>query len=189
MMELDLLENVIVVETVCGAINLNFIGVQDLQNVACLAEELDIELPEYDLDSLYNDDYDELINIHKEYMTTLNEAHYELRGDILKKIEEMEEERRDLKWEKGFEYALNHPGKGLTGIELSNSIWHDDIIMIRCIQWNASKIVKDPACLFPVVDKKMVKHIYKEYCSTTINIDNLRMDYIREAINLAFLRS
>lgn len=91
--------------------------------------------------------------------------------------------------EKGFEYILNHPGKGLTGIELSNSSWHDDIIMIRCIQYNKEEIVKDPACLFPIVDKKMIEHIYKEYCSTVIDINNLRMSYMREAINLAFLHA
>ena len=189
MMELDLLENVIVVQTLCGAIDLNFISVQDLEEIAYIAEEYDIVLPEYDLDGLYNDDYDDLVKIYKEYMNTLNDTYLELKAEILNKINKMEEDKMDLELEKGFEYALNHPGKGLTGIELSNSIWHDDIIMIRCIQWNASKIVKDPACLFPVVDKKMIEHIYKEYCSTTIDIDNLRMGYIREAINLAFLRS
>lgn len=86
MMALDLLENVIVVQTLCGAINLNFIGVQDLEEIACIAEELDIILPEHDLDSLYNDDYEDLVKIYHDYMNTLNDSYLELKTEVLNAI-------------------------------------------------------------------------------------------------------
>ena len=86
MMALDLLENVIVVQTLCGAIDLNFIGIKDLEEIACIAEEFDIILPEYDLDSLYNDNYDDLIKIYHDYMNTLNNSYLELKTEVLNAI-------------------------------------------------------------------------------------------------------
>lgn len=84
---LDLLENVIVLRTIANDINYNYMGVEDLKKIALEAEYLDVILPDYDLDALYNDDIDDLIAIHKDYMKTINEAYEELRLEILQKQE------------------------------------------------------------------------------------------------------
>lgn len=88
-----------------------------------------------------------------------------------------------------FEDKLNINGKRLTGTELANSPNHDNVIMVRTIEANKEAIVKDPVVLFPVVDVDTVKHIYREYCSTTLHngVESLSMSIMREAIDLAFL--
>lgn len=90
-----------------------------------------------------------------------------------------------------FENKLNINGKGLTGVELANSPNHDNVIMVRTIELNKESIVKDPVVLFPVVDLNTIKHIYREYCATTLHngVENLSMSIMREAIDLAFLTS
>lgn len=84
---LDLLENVIILRTIANNVNYNYIGVSDLENIALEAEYLDIILPEYDLEELYNSQTDELIAIHKDYMKTIDNAYIELRLEILQKQE------------------------------------------------------------------------------------------------------
>jgi len=98
-----------------------------------------------------------------------------------------------------FEKELNHWGKGLTGIELGNSLAHDEIVMIRAIENEALTITKDPEILFPSnFDRKKMIHIYKEYCATKcteernekgeiIDLPNISVTVIGEAVNLAFL--
>lgn len=88
-----------------------------------------------------------------------------------------------------FEEKLNLRGKFLTGMDLINSPHHDNIIMVRTIEANKDSIVKDPVVLFPVIDKKTVEHIYREYCATALHngVENLHMGLMREAINLCFL--
>lgn len=100
-----------------------------------------------------------------------------------------------------FEEKLNHWGKGLTGIELSNSLAHDEIVMIRAIELQALDIIKDPEILFPCnFDRKKMIHVYKEYCSTKcteernekgeiIDLPNVSVNLIGEAIDLAFLHA
>lgn len=98
-----------------------------------------------------------------------------------------------------FEKELNHWGKGLTGIELSNSSAHDEIVMIRAIEREAFNITKDPKILHPCnFDRKKMIHIYKEYCATKctekrnekgeiIDLPNVSVNLIGEAVDLAFL--
>lgn len=84
---LDLLENVIILRTIAYGVNYNFIGVNDLEKIALEAEYLDIILPEYDLESLYNSQYDDIVAIHKDYLKTINAAYEELRLKVLQKME------------------------------------------------------------------------------------------------------
>lgn len=98
-----------------------------------------------------------------------------------------------------FEKELNHWGRGLTGLELSDSLAHDEIVMIRAVEQEASNITKDPEILHPCnFDRKKMIHIYKEYCATKcteernekgeiIDLPNVSVNLIGEAVNLAFL--
>lgn len=100
-----------------------------------------------------------------------------------------------------FENELNHVGKNLTGMELTNSPAHDEIIMIRTVEMDAESIIKDPEILHPCkFDKKKMIHIYKEYCATRcteeknekgeiIDLPNVSVSLIGEAVNLAFLHA
>ena len=88
-----------------------------------------------------------------------------------------------------FENKINMVGKNETGLELCNSPNHDNVVMVRTIEANKEAIRKDPVVLFPVVDLKTIQHIYCEYCSTALHngVENLNMQYMREAIDLCFL--
>lgn len=100
-----------------------------------------------------------------------------------------------------FEEELNHWGKGLTGNELSNSLAHDEIVMIRTIEIEGFAIIQDPEILFPCkFDRKKIIHIYKEYCATKcteernkkgeiIDLPNVSVSVIGEAVDLAFLHA
>ena len=98
-----------------------------------------------------------------------------------------------------FENELNHWGKGLIGLELSNSLAHDEIIMIRTIEMEAKAITQDPEILHPCqFDKKKMIHIYEEYCATKcteerdekghiVDLPNVSVTTIGKAVDLAFL--
>ena len=94
-----------------------------------------------------------------------------------------------------YEEKLQHPCRGLTGNELIESSGYDEIIMIRTIEDKKEELRKDPALLFPIINRKTLeyvykeylKHIYKEYCPTQLNLDNIRTHIFRDAINLLFL--
>lgn len=100
-----------------------------------------------------------------------------------------------------FENELNHVGRNLTGMDLTNSPAHDEIIMIRTVEMSAKSIIKDPEILHPCkFDKKKMIHIYKEYCATyceeeknekgeIIDLPNVSVSLIGEAVNLAFLHA
>lgn len=86
-----------------------------------------------------------------------------------------------------YEEELNHPGQGLTGFDLIESVHYDSIIMIRCIEQNKKELKKDANIICFKPDKFMLKYIYKEYCSTVIDLDNINMVYFKKAIDLVFL--
>lgn len=88
-----------------------------------------------------------------------------------------------------FEYIMNHPFKGLTGLDLSNSIGHDEIIMIRTVEMNKDKIADDSVILSDEKIEMKMKYVYREYCDTVVNLDNIKTEVFREAINLALLHA
>lgn len=102
-----------------------------------------------------------------------------------------------------FEYQLGHPCAGaIFGVnhEIPEKTF-DELILIRCIEQNKDEIAKDPMFLLPFTnlygtekedDEKLntMKYLYKNYCSTTCNdLSKVNNNYIRDAINLAFLHS
>ena len=102
-----------------------------------------------------------------------------------------------------FEYILKHPCAGAifdVNHKFSEKTF-DELIIIRCIEQNKDEIVKDPMFLLPFTnlygtekedDEKLntMKYLYKNYCSTTCNdLSKVNNNYIRDAINLAFLHS
>lgn len=87
-----------------------------------------------------------------------------------------------------YEHKLDHPYKGLTSYDLKDPKLHDEILLIRAIEQHKEQIRKDPEILFPVIDRKTVRHIYKEYCSTQLdNLEDISLHYIKEAIDLTYL--
>ena len=90
-----------------------------------------------------------------------------------------------------FENKMNLKGKNLTGNDLIKSKSHDAIIMVRAIEQNKEKIIRDPNI---ELEKfyygseyvpKLLKYIYKEYCATQINYEKLYL-IVSNALDLCF---
>lgn len=88
-----------------------------------------------------------------------------------------------------FECLMNHPCKGLTGLELSNSVGHDEIIMIRTIEMNMDKIANDSIILSDNKIEEKMKYVYREYCDTVVDLKNIRTNIFKEAIDMALLNA
>ena len=81
-----------------------------------------------------------------------------------------------------FEYLLNYPLKGCTGVDTD-----DTLLLIRTIEVNKQAIADDEAVRS--LDRIALKHVYKVYSATVLDLDKVNMDYFRGAIELAFLHS
>lgn len=90
-----------------------------------------------------------------------------------------------------FENKMNLKGKNLVGNELIESGYHDGIVMVRAIEQNKEKIIRDPNI---ELEKfyygseyvpKLIKYIYKKYCATQINYEKLYF-IVSDALKLCF---
>ena len=81
-----------------------------------------------------------------------------------------------------FEYMLKYPLMGATGFDTD-----DTLLLIRAIEMNKDAIANDEAV--KSLDRIALKHVYKVYSATVLDLDKVNMDYFRGAIELAFLHS
>ena len=81
-----------------------------------------------------------------------------------------------------FEYLLNYPLKGCTGVDTD-----DTLLLIRAIEMNKDAIANDEAVRS--LDRIALEHVYKVYSATILDLDKVNMDYFRGAIELAYLHS
>lgn len=79
-------EKVIVLKTLMEDIDLNFIGVDDLEEIDLYAEELGIGLEYIDLDDYYNSDYDGIIDVYDKWFENINGLYLDIKNDLLKLI-------------------------------------------------------------------------------------------------------
>lgn len=79
-------ESLIVLKTMMDSIDLNFISVTDLEEIALYAEELDIHLKEMDLDDIYNSDYKLITEIYDEWFEGINNRYLDIKNGLLKLI-------------------------------------------------------------------------------------------------------
>ena len=71
---------------------------------------------------------------------------------------------------------------GATGFDTD-----DTLLMVRTIEANKDAIADDEAV--KSLDRIALKHIYKKYSATVLNLDKINMEYFRGAIELAYLHS
>ena len=81
-----------------------------------------------------------------------------------------------------FEYKLKYPLRGATGFDTD-----DTLLMVRTIEANKEAIAADEAVRS--LDRTALEHIYKMYSATVLDLDSINMDFIRGAIELAYLHS
>ena len=81
-----------------------------------------------------------------------------------------------------FEYLLNYPLKGCTGYDVDETL-----LIIRTIEFNKDAIANDDE--IRSLDRTALRHIYKIYSATALDLDKVNMEYFRGAIELAYLHS
>lgn len=80
-------ENLIVLRTMMDMIDRNFIDTVNLQQVANIADECNINLSyKVNLDSIYDSEYDELYNIYTEWFEEINNMYLDTKNGLLKLI-------------------------------------------------------------------------------------------------------
>lgn len=77
-------EDIIVLKTIMDSIDLNFIGVEDLKEIAEYAEELGINC--INLEDIYNSKYNLITDIYYKWYENVNDKYLDIKNNLLKSI-------------------------------------------------------------------------------------------------------
>ena len=81
-------ENLITLKAIMDDIDLNFIDTGDLENIVNCAIDLDIDIEDYDIDDIYNSEYDRIYDIYIEWFEDVNFMYLDVKNELLKIIGE-----------------------------------------------------------------------------------------------------
>ena len=80
-------ENIVVLKTIMDNIDLNFICLDDLDKIANIADELDIDLNCIDYDNIeYNSQYQDICDTFTDWFEDVNTMYLDLREKLLQLI-------------------------------------------------------------------------------------------------------
>lgn len=79
-------ESLIVLKTIMDSIDMNFIGIGDLEEIDGYAKELDIDIKYVDLESMYNWEIDSIIDVYNKWYENVNDRYLEVKNGLLKLI-------------------------------------------------------------------------------------------------------
>lgn len=79
-------ESLVVLKTIMDNVDLNFIGIGDLEEIDGYADELDIDIKYVDLDSMYNWETDSIIDVYNKWYENVNNRYLEVKNGLLKLI-------------------------------------------------------------------------------------------------------
>lgn len=86
-MLLEDFERIIILKTLIFDIDLNFLDLESLEKIDIEAYQLEIEnFPQYDLEGMYNSQYDEIEEIYKVYKKFITTEYWRLKRKIEKLI-------------------------------------------------------------------------------------------------------
>lgn len=74
-------ESLIVLKTIMDSVDMNFIGIDDLEEIDGYAEELDI-----DLESMYNWETDSIIDVYNQWYENVNNRYLKAKNGLLRLI-------------------------------------------------------------------------------------------------------
>lgn len=76
-------ERIIILKTLIYDIDLNFLDLEDLEKIDIEAYQLEIEnFPQYDLEGMYNSQYDEIQEIFENYKKFVTMKYWRLKREI-----------------------------------------------------------------------------------------------------------
>lgn len=80
-------ENIVILKTIMDNIDLNFICLDDLDKIANIADELDIDLNCIDYDNIeYNSQYQDICDTFTDWFEDVNTMYLDLREKLLQLI-------------------------------------------------------------------------------------------------------
>ena len=79
-------ESLIILKTIMDSVDMNFIGIGDLEEIDGYAKELDIDIKYVDLESMYNWEIDSILDVYNKWFENVNDRYLEVKNELLKLI-------------------------------------------------------------------------------------------------------
>lgn len=76
-------ESLIVLKTIMDSVDMNFIGIGDLEEIDGYAKELDIDIKYVDLESMYNWEIDSILDVYNKWYENVNDRYLEIKNGLL----------------------------------------------------------------------------------------------------------
>lgn len=76
-------ESLIVLRTLMDSVDMNFIGIGDLEEIDGYAKELDIDIKYVDLESMYNWEIDSILDVYNEWYDNINDRYLEVKEQLI----------------------------------------------------------------------------------------------------------
>ena len=76
-------ESLIALRTLMDSVDMNFIGIGDLEEIDGYAKELDIDIKYVDLESMYNWEIDSILDVYNEWYDNINNRYLEVKEQLI----------------------------------------------------------------------------------------------------------
>lgn len=80
-------ESLIALRTLMDSVDMNFIGIGDLEEIDGYAKELDIDIKYVDLESMYNWEIDSILDVYNEWYDNINNRYLEVKNNLFKTLD------------------------------------------------------------------------------------------------------
>lgn len=80
-------ESLIALRTLMDSVDMNFIGIGDLEEIDGYAKELDIDIKYVDLESMYNWEIDSILDVYNEWYDNINNRYLKVKNNLFKTLD------------------------------------------------------------------------------------------------------
>ena len=76
-------ESLITLRTLMDSVDMNFIGIGDLEKINGYARELNIDIKYVNLESMYNWEIDSILDVYNEWYDNINDRYLEVKKQLI----------------------------------------------------------------------------------------------------------
>ena len=76
-------ESLITLRTLMDSVDMNFIGIGDLEKINGYARELNIDIKYVNLESMYNWEIDSILDVYNEWYDNINDRYLEVKRQLI----------------------------------------------------------------------------------------------------------
>ena len=80
-------ESLIVLRTLMDSVDMNFIGIGDLEEINGYARELNIDIKYVNLESMYNWEIDSILDVYNEWYDNINNRYLKVKNNLFKTLD------------------------------------------------------------------------------------------------------